>query len=494
AGAFAGARASGQVRAELGAGGLNFGLIGVSGEVSAGAGAEASGELFAQLHRTGAAGQVSAALGAGAGLGMVATVDPSFPVRLTLDKLAENKILPSSDIGQLATSTFQGVFVPDKKPTQKKPTQKKPTQKKPTQKKPTRKKPLPTAPVTLDAAASNMEERQQLQAASATLQERSKRAGKAAWGELMQATQMGRGLREGILQAMTGAFGAANAVVSSVGAGAKAIFDQATAEAGALAGELSAVAGVVAAEIRGVMQLDPRKLLEMDWEAHLDQAVARLYAAIARIEAQVQQLIARTRQSVDQLIERAVDAGTAPLSGLGKLLVGVVGHFGQRLSRTGRRMLDHFKAGIEFGEEGVPVEGMNGKVALPARISPSFAVGTQALKKVESLGADTLQGAVDKVSDTVAGGIKDGLKETNDGSAGTLAGEASTAVRLTAGAARSMVDGAAAVARHVIVPAINLARKARDAARAAAKVVSNGAKAIVGGAKAVFGWFGGLFR
>jgi hypothetical protein len=112
ASAFAGAKANGEARFEVGAGGLNLGLIGVKGEVSAGIGAFAAGNLSLSIKKVGISGQAGVTCGVGAGVGAMFNLDPSFPIRLTLNKLAENKVIPTSDIGDLIGAAASLVYKP----------------------------------------------------------------------------------------------------------------------------------------------------------------------------------------------------------------------------------------------------------------------------------------------------------------------------------------------------------------------------------------------
>ncbi|MFK7931417.1 MAG: hypothetical protein AB8H79_24775 [Myxococcota bacterium] len=110
--AFAGAKAGGEARFELGAGGLNFGAIGIQGEVSAGIGVRANGKASLAIHDVGLSGRAGVTYGVGASLGGLLSFDPSFPVRLTLDKLAENNVIPSSDLSELVTAAASLVYKP----------------------------------------------------------------------------------------------------------------------------------------------------------------------------------------------------------------------------------------------------------------------------------------------------------------------------------------------------------------------------------------------
>ena len=451
AGAFAGAKAGGQVRAELGAGGLNFGLLGVSGEVSAGAGAEAQGEIFAKLFKTGASASAAAAVGVGAGAGMVLTVDPSFPLRLPLEKLAENDVIPSSDVGELVTASTKGVFMPDG-----------------------------GKPVPLDEARSKQDAtgRAAIDAAATEMSSRVEGGAKDAFAEVKASTSLGGGLLDSLKTVLTRALSSVDAAGESTKQALGALMKQGAQQASGMMGTLVQAGRDAVVKISQVRTLDPKALLSDDWEGRIDAAVAQVSAVASQIAQGIVKIIQRVRKAGTALIESSVDAGTAPLDGLGEASAKAVGGFGQVFADTGKRAIGRFKGGLQKGEEGVPVEGLEGRVALPVPISPALAEAEGLMGQVAGAGEATTRVSMGKLGDKIAEGTKKVLVDHHEkvGMAGLNKVEQDA--QASAERSKGVIAGIGEGAKRVLRPVAAAAKAAAKAAKAAAKFAKAAAKKV----------------
>ena len=466
-GAFAGAKAGGQVRAELGAGGLNFGLIGVEGNVRAGAGAEASGELYAKIHKTGAQAEAGAALGVGAGVGMVLTIDPSFPLRLPLEKLAESGVIPSADPGDLTAAAFTGMYRPEGK----------------------------GAPTTIDdaKASQNSAGRDAIDAAKSTVSSAATGGAGKAFGEVKKAMTFGSGLLNSLKSALTGAFASVGQASEATGSALGDLVRSGIAEAGSLISTLGGAVSSAVGKIGQVKSLDPKALIDGDWEARIDDAVVQVTEVISAILDGVRRIVTRIKLAGHVLIDRSVEAGAAPLSGLGGLLGHSVGSFGGMVAGAGRRMIGHVRRGLVVGETGVKVKDIGGKVVLPVAISPVLKETEGVLGHVETAGKDTVSNAVDGVTEDVKGGIKTALRNHHDNEGIGALAKLTDGIPAMTQVSKGLLSGVASAAKFFLRPIASAARMAAEAAKAVAKAVSSGAKVVANIAKKAWGWFTGLF-
>ncbi len=489
--AFAGAKAGGEARFELGAGGLNLGLIGVRGEVSAGAGAVASGKLNVSLQKVGLAGRAGVTWGVGAGAGGMFQIDPSFPVRLTLNKLVENNVIPTSDIPDLIGSATSLVYTPvlgqatpavapaadvagpmiDHLPG-------------PVDEAAGPALGGPDKRMTLDAlmAIATPEQREALEETKAAVESGMGEASKGILGKVHATMDAGRGLYGDLLALLARAFTASQDALQAAREGMSNLVFTAIEEAKGVSAEFSALGATLVGEIHRFVAADPKTLLDGSWEKTIDAGVERVRALSEAVRARIAAIIERTRAAVAAVADKAIEAAVAPIHSLAGSLGGVVGTFGGKVSALGLGMITGLREVLAPTEKGVKVRGMNGVLTLPVSASPALDIAEKPVKEFGSFGQRSIGEGIATALNFITDGLRGVLGTESGGILGGLASAAQWISGVLLDAPVKLAEGAAAIVKPIVRGAIAIFQAAQRAAQA-----------IAAAARKVGSWFLGLF-
>jgi hypothetical protein len=475
ASAFAGAKAEGSASFDIGAGGLNLAVLTVEGEASAGIGGEIGGNITAFMGKLGAGAKAAGTVGVGAGVGGKVELDLFFPIRLTLAKLAENKVISSGDPNELAWDGMKWVWEEGGGKAE-------------------------VDKGVKDTLKTGADIGDVIKASPGYAEDVLTEARDSATSKISEAygeIKTGAGTMMGFGQDMMGAFlsvlKGAFAKASSLYTGALTKMDDVASKAmdmaGSLAGSMMSFGASCLNEIRDMAKISGTTLMSMDWNAAIDAVVAKIDAFVAKIRAQIDALIAKTIAKLASMAEAAAKFIAAPFMGAIDAVAGVLGGFGKKCSSLALKTLKKLMTVAKGAEKGIEVEELGGRIKMPVKISDDLQTAKAPLEglggffgKAAKAGvADAVNSIIGAVGDAIVGAVPEKAEKVTKG-VGDLA---MNAVKNATSPVKSVVLGV----KKAIGWAIELAQRAIALAKKLAAAAANAAKKVGKAVKKFFkGW------
>jgi hypothetical protein len=552
--AFAGAKAEGEVGMEVGAAGLNLARIAATGKVMAGAGANANLDISVMDGDAKAGAEAGVSTGVGAGAGMKFKADIAFVPRLLMKEAKANGIEWTRALSTAAVSALwtlrNGPPIPG--PTAAR----------------TRKAAVApgsdgasareasaagvatgsagSAAASVAGRASGLpafeslggglgpdlsrfssvdDAKKSLGPDGASLLDHGVEDANAVVSDAITATVQdtqatvneGMALLNNIGPILTDGFSNAERAHAAAAEQVDSLIGAAVAEGGGMADTLETTATKAMAELKGLITLDPTKLLEMDWEAQVAEIRARVLAFVDEIRQGIVALIDRTQQAVAEVGLELSRSAALPLRTAADGIGAVIARFGGKLTSNGLSTVARLERAFALAESGVPVAGLPAALALPHEMTPMLSKARSALGEGDSwfknAAAGALGDAVDDVADEVGKGLfEDAPKKVADFGKGLLSdfdnaqkavlGPLDQTVSTVTKAVAPIVNGAQQVAKAVSSVVGGVGDGAKHVANKvgetvdkvggeALKAVKNVGDGIAKAAKGAFGWLFG---